>query len=99
MCGSFGHSGNDCLKTHVDAWYNNYNGFCPQGDPGWNQFFPQNQEGNYTYSNLANQPFLKDLVLGQAQINENLIKNLASNNKFFENINPKLEGLTVTFKN
>ena len=36
MCGDFGHSGNDCLKTQVDVWYNNYNGFCPQGDPGWN---------------------------------------------------------------
>jgi hypothetical protein len=36
MCGDFGHSGNDCLKTQVDAWYNNYNRFCPQGDLGWN---------------------------------------------------------------
>ena len=40
VCENFGHSGNDCLKTHVDAWYNNYNGFCPQGDPGWNQSHP-----------------------------------------------------------
>ena len=96
VCRNFRHSGNDCLGE--DA-LNDNNGFHPQRGPGWNQFFPQNQEGNYTYSNLANQPFLKDLVLGQAQINENLIKNLASNNKFFENINPKLEGLTVTFKN
>jgi len=23
VCGDFGHSGNDCLKTQVDAWYNN----------------------------------------------------------------------------
>ena len=36
-------------------WYNNYNGFCPQGDPGWNQLHPQNQEGNYAHSNFANQ--------------------------------------------
>ena len=34
-------------------------------------------------------------MLGQAKINENLIKNLASNNK----INPNLEGLTSSFTN
>jgi len=42
MCGNFGHSRNDFLETHVEAWYNNYNGFCPQGHPGWNQSHPQN---------------------------------------------------------
>ena len=60
---------------------------------------PQNQEGNYAYSNLANQPSLKDPVLGQAQINKNLIKNLASKNKFLENINSNLESLTFPLKN
>ena len=34
MCRDFGHSGNDFLETQVDAWYNSYNVFCPQGDPG-----------------------------------------------------------------
>ena len=37
--------------------------------------------------------------LGQAQINENLTKKLASNDKFFENINSNLEGLNFSFKN
>jgi len=60
---------------------------------------PQNQEGNYAYSNLANQPSLKDPVLGQAQINKNLIKNLASNNKILENIYSNFEGLTFSFEN
>ena len=99
MCGDFEHSGNDCLKTHVDARYNNYNRFCPQGDPRWNQSHPQNQEGNYAHSNFANQPSLKELMLGQAKINENLIMNLAPNNKILENINSNLEGLTFSFKN
>ena len=38
-------------------------------------------------------------MLEQAQINENLIKNLASNNKILENINSNLEGLTSSFTN
>ena len=38
-------------------------------------------------------------MLGQAKINENLIMNLASNNKILENINSNLEGLTFSFKN
>ena len=48
---------------------------------------------------ISNQPSLIDLVLGQAQINKNLIKNIASNNKILENINPNLEGLTSSFTN
>ena len=99
MCGNFGHSGKDRLKTHVDAWYNNYNRFCPQGDPGWNQSYPQYQEGNYAYLNFANQSSLIDLLLEQAQINKNLIENLASNDKILENINSNLEDLNFSFKN
>ena len=38
-------------------------------------------------------------MLGQAQINENLTKNLASNNKILESIKSNLEGLTSSFKN
>ena len=84
-----------------DTYMNNE--FHPQGGNNrWNnQSCPPFKEGNSNFNSdyNSNQPSLIDLVLGQAQINENLIKNLASNNKFFENINPKLEGLTVTFKN
>ena len=46
VCGNFGHSGNDCLKTREDA-LNDNNGFHPQGDLGWNQSHPQNQEGSF----------------------------------------------------
>jgi len=64
VCGDFRHSGNDYLETLADAWYNNYNGFCPQEDPGWNQSHPQYQEGNFAYnSNFANQPSLIDPML------------------------------------
>jgi len=48
---------------------------------------------------ISNQPSLIDLVLEQAQINENLTKKLASNDEIFENINSNLEGLNIFFKN
>jgi len=42
---------------------------------------------------------LKDLVLGQAKINENLTKKLSFNDKVFENINSKFEALSSSVKN
>jgi hypothetical protein len=42
---------------------------------------------------------LKDLVLGQAKINENITKKLMYNDKIFENINSKLEKLSSSMKN
>ena len=50
-------------------------------------------------TSISNQPSWIDLVLGQAQINKYLIKNIASNNKILENINANLEGLTSCFTN
>jgi hypothetical protein len=99
VCRNFGYLGNDCIETHEDA-LNDNNEFCPQGGPRWNQSHPPYQEGNFTYnSNFVNQPSLIDLVVGQAQINQNLTKKLASNDEIFENINSNLEGLTSSFTN
>jgi hypothetical protein len=42
---------------------------------------------------------LKDLVLGQAKINESLNKKLTYNDKMLENINFKIEGLSSFVKN
>ena len=42
---------------------------------------------------------MKDLVLGQAKINENLTKKLTHNDKMLENINFKIEGLSSSAKN
>jgi len=42
---------------------------------------------------------LRDLVSGQAKINENLTKKLSSNDKIIENINSKLESLSSSIKN
>jgi len=46
-----------------------------------------------------NQPSLKDLVLGQAKINENPTKKLALNDKMYENINIEIDGLSSSVKN
>ena len=41
---------------------------------------------------------MRDLVLGQAKINENITKKLSYNDKMFENINSKLEKLSSSVK-
>ena len=102
VCGESGYSGNDCLGTHEDDTYIN-NGFRPQGGNNrWNnQSHPPFKERNSNFNSNynSNQSSLIDLVLGQAQINKNLIKNITSNNKILENINANLEGLTSSFTN
>jgi hypothetical protein len=42
---------------------------------------------------------LKDLVYGQAKINENVNKKIATYDKTFENLNIKIDGLSSTLKN
>jgi hypothetical protein len=37
-------------------------------------------------------------VLGQAKINENLVKKLSENDQMFVNINTKLDGLTLSVR-
>ena len=69
VCGEVGHSGNDCPETHEEASYIN-NGFRQGNNNGWsNETHPQG--GNLNFN--SNQPSLKDLVLGQAKINELLV--------------------------
>ena len=62
---------------------------------GPSSHLPLTYNSNYN----SNQPSLKDLVLGQTKINENLTKKLAYNDKMLENINSKIEGLTSSVKN
>ena len=89
-CGNVGHMGNNCPETQEDAAFIN-NGFRQQQGNGWNN---QNRpQGNSSFNSgfSSSQPSLKDLVLGQAKINENLVKKLSFNDKMFENINTKLD--------
>ena len=48
---------------------------------------------------ISIQPSLKDIVLGQAKINENITKKLMFNDKMIENINSKIESLSSSVKN
>ena len=42
---------------------------------------------------------MRDLVFGQAKINESLNKNLSANDKILESINAKVESLSFAIKN
>jgi hypothetical protein len=77
VCGDGGNSGNDCPETHEEMAYmnnNKNNGSCPQGGQGWGQAHPPFQGGgnNFNSNFNSNQPSLRDMVFGQAKINESL---------------------------
>ena len=75
VCGNDGHSGNNCPETQEEAIYlnGNNNRFRPQGGQGWKQPCPYYQRGNGNSNSFnPNQPTLRDLVYGQAKINESL---------------------------
>ena len=108
VCGDSGHSGNDFPETREDVAYinnNNNTGFRPQGGQVWGQSRPPFQGGGNNYnsnfnSNFnLNQPSLRDLVFGQAKINESLNKKLVVNDKILESIHVKVETLSSTHKN
>jgi hypothetical protein len=102
ICGNVGHSGDNCPKTQEEVLYlnGNNNGFCPQGGQGWNQPRPyyQGGNGNSNYFN-PNQPTLRDLVYGQAKINESLQKKLVATEKSIETIHAKMDRLSTAIKN
>jgi hypothetical protein len=56
-------------------------------------------QGKYpgNYSN-PNQPCLRDLILEQTKINENISKKLVSNGKVLENINIKMQSFSSAIK-
>ena len=87
VCGNTGHSGNYCPETQEEVMYmnGNNNGYRPpqQGGQSWNQQCPYYQGGNQGNSYNPNQPSLRDLVFGQAKINEGVNKKLAALDKNF----------------
>jgi hypothetical protein len=107
VCGDVGHSGNDCLETREEANFvnngnnnrfrkNNYN------NQGWNSRpnFPFNNQNGGNFSNsFNNQPSIKDLVFGQARINESLNKKLVANEKVLENLKSTIESFASAMKN
>jgi hypothetical protein len=107
VCGNVGHSGNDFLEIREEASFinnGNNNGFRNNkySNRGWNSRpnFPFNNQNGGNYSNsFNNQPSIKDLVFGQARINESLNKKLAANEKVLENLNSTIESFTSAMKN
>ena len=69
---------------------------------GWNQQQQSTYQGKYlgNYYNSCNskQPSLRDLILEQARINENISKKLAFNDKILENINTKMVSFSSAIK-
>ena len=62
-----------------------------QQKQGWNQQQRSTYQGKYlgNHYNTPKQPSLRDLILEQARINENIFKKLDFNDKVLENINKK----------
>jgi uncharacterized coiled-coil protein SlyX len=103
-CGETGHSGNNCPELQEDVNYvnNNNNYYRPQQNQGWNQqqrpYYSGNYQGNNSFNNF-NQPHLKELVLNQEKLMDNLSKKLASNDKMLETINNKMDSFSYAIKN
>ena len=71
------------------------NNSAPQQQRQWGQQQQQwsKYQGKYlgNYYNTPKQPSLRDLILEQARINENISKKLAFNDKILENVNTKMD--------
>jgi hypothetical protein len=69
---------------------------------GWNQQPQSTYQGKYqdNYYNPSNpkQPPLRDLILEQARINDNISKRLAFNDKILESINSKMDSFSSSVK-
>jgi hypothetical protein len=85
---------------------NNNNYYRPQQNQGWNQQQWPNYSGNYLGNyqgnnsfNNFNQPPLRELVLNQGKLMDNLSKKLASNDKMLETINNRMDNFSTAIKN
>jgi hypothetical protein len=68
----------------------------PQPKQGWNQQ-QSNYQGKYP-GNYSKQPSLREMILEQAMINDNIAKSLAANDKVLENINIKMDSFFSAIK-
>ena len=80
-----------------------FNNSAPQQQrQGWNQQQRSTYQGKYPGNNYNSfnpkQPSLRDLILEQARINENISKKLAFNDKVLENINTKMDSFSSAIK-
>jgi hypothetical protein len=84
-----------------DVNINGNNSSSQQQRQAWNQQRPTYQgkyPGNNYNSFNPKQPSLRDLILEQVRINENISKKLAFNDKVLENINNKMDSFSFVIK-
>ena len=85
-CGETRHMGNSHPVTQEEAHFvgannSNNSGFRPQQGSNSKPNLPFGQQQGMNFNNNF-QPSLKDLVFGQKQINDNIIKKFLANDKF-----------------
>ena len=104
-CGNTGHTGVHCPELEEEVSYVNNNQYRPQQNPQWTQQRPSypgnysgNYQGNYQGNNFSNQPPLRELVLNQGKIMENLSKKIASNDKSLETISNRMDSISSAIK-
>ena len=54
---------------------------------------------NNSSNSFGNQPSLKDLVLGQTKINDNINKRIVANYKIIESLSEKMDNFNFAIKN
>jgi hypothetical protein len=77
------------------------NNSSTQRKQGWNQQKQSTYQGKYSSKSCnfdSKQPPLRDLILEQTRINDNIVKKLVSNDKILEDINAKLDAFSSAMK-
>jgi uncharacterized coiled-coil protein SlyX len=109
-CGGTGHTGSNCLEVQEDVNYiNNNANYHPQQKQGWNQQnqgwnqqqrpnYPGNYSGNYQGNNFR-QPPLREMIVNQNKVIDNISRKIASNDKMLEAINTRMDSFISAIKN
>jgi hypothetical protein len=104
-CGDTRHSGSNCPELPKDVNYINNNNYRPQQNQVWNQQQRPNYQGKYQGNfqdnnyNTLNQPPLRDLVVGQSRLLDQMTRKVASTDKTLENISTRMDTFASTIKN
>jgi hypothetical protein len=105
-CGERGQMGINCSTVSQDVKFigNSNYGFHPnQGfNTGWHKpSFPFNsrQQGGNGQNYNRNEPSLKDIIRDQVRINDEVGKKIYATSKLLENINAKMDSITVVTQN
>jgi hypothetical protein len=88
---------------------NNNTNYHPQQNQGWNQQnqgwnrqqrpnYLGNYSGNYQGNNF-NQPPLREMIVNQNNVIDNMSRKIASNDKVLETINNRMDSFTSAIKN